>query len=160
MCSSDLRRTREVQMVQDVTIMAMASLAETRDNETGMHIRRTQHYVRTLAERLRERLHATNPGSIPAILSDESIEIMYKSAPLHDIGKVGIPDAILLKPGRLSAEEFTIMKTHAKIGGEIIASAEKHLDVPSSFLSLARQIAISHHEKWDGSGYQIGRAHV
>ena len=152
------RRTREVQMVQDVTIMAMASLAETRDNETGMHIRRTQHYVRTLAERLRERLHATNPGSIPAILSDESIEIMYKSAPLHDIGKVGIPDAILLKPGRLSAEEFTIMKTHAKIGGEIIASAEKHLDVPSSFLSLARQIAISHHEKWDGSGYPEGLA--
>jgi putative two-component system response regulator len=149
------RRTREIQMVQDVTIMAMASLAETRDNETGMHIRRTQHYVRTLAARLRRMWEEKNKDaeSIPADLSDEMIELMYKSAPLHDIGKVGIPDAILLKPGPLNAAEFEIMKTHTTLGLETIAAAEKLLDVPSSFLSVARQIACSHHEKWDGSGY-------
>ena len=149
------RRTREVQMVQDVTIMAMASLAETRDIETGMHIRRTQHYVRTLAERLRKTWEekGLEASSIPAELSDEIIEIMYKSAPLHDIGKVGIPDAILLKPGALDAAEFEIMKSHTTLGLETIAAAEKLLDAPSSFLSVARQIACSHHEKWDGSGY-------
>jgi len=149
------RRTREVQMVQDVTIMAMASLAETRDIETGMHIRRTQHYVRTLAERLRKMWEekGLETASIPAELSDEIIEIMYKSAPLHDIGKVGIPDAILLKPGALDAAEFEIMKSHTTLGLETIAAAEKLLDAPSTFLSVARQIACSHHEKWDGSGY-------
>ena len=89
-------------------------------------------------------------------LSDERIEIMYKSAPLHDIGKVGIPDAILLKPGPLDAAEFEIMKTHTTLGLETIAAAEKRLDVPSSFLSVARQIAHSHHERWDGSGYPQG----
>jgi len=149
------RRTREVQMVQDVTIMAMASLAETRDIETGMHIRRTQHYVRTLAERLRKMWEekGLEAASIPTELSDEIIEIMYKSAPLHDIGKVGIPDAILLKPGALDAAEFEIMKSHTTLGLETIAAAEKLLDAPSTFLSVARQIACSHHEKWDGSGY-------
>jgi putative two-component system response regulator len=154
------RRTREVQMVQDVTIMAMASLAETRDIETGMHIRRTQHYVRTLAERLRRTLEdeSAASASIPAELSDEMIEIMYKSAPLHDIGKVGIPDAILLKPGPLDAAEFEIMKRHATLGLETIAAAEKLLDAPSSFLSVARQITCCHHEKWDGSGYPHGLA--
>ena len=154
------RRTREVQMVQDVTIMAMASLAETRDIETGMHIRRTQHYVRTLAERLRKMWEekGLETASIPAELSDEIIEIMYKSAPLHDIGKVGIPDAILLKPGALDAAEFEIMKSHTTLGLETIAAAEKLLDAPSSFLSVARQIACSHHEKWDGSGYPHGLA--
>jgi len=149
------RRTREVQMAQDVTIMAMASLAETRDIETGMHIRRTQHYVRTLAKRLRtmREEQGLEAASIQAELSDEMIEIMYKSAPLHDIGKVGIPDAILLKPGALDAAEFEVMKSHTTLGLKTIATAEKLLDAPSTFLSVARQIAGSHHEKWDGSGY-------
>ena len=154
------RRTREVQMVQDVTIVAMASLAETRDIETGMHIRRTQHYVRTLAKRLRRMREeeSGDTGSIPAELSDEMIEMMYKSSPLHDIGKVGIPDAILLKPGPLDAAEFELMKRHTTLGLETIAAAEKLLDLPSSFLSVARQIAYSHHEQWDGSGYPQGLA--
>jgi putative two-component system response regulator len=153
------RRTHEVQMVQDVTIMAMASMAETRDNETGMHIRRTQNYVRTLAERLRQmRQEAHKKAGRESSYNDEElsdtlIETMYKSAPLHDIGKVGIPDAILLKPGPLNAAEFEIMKTHTTLGLETIAAAEKRLDVPSSFLSVARQIAYSHHERWDGRGY-------
>jgi putative two-component system response regulator len=99
-------RTLEVQAIQDVTIMAMASLAETRDNETGNHIRRTQLYVKALAERLR------NHPRFEAVLNERMIELLYKSAPLHDIGKIGIPDSILLKPGKLTVEEFEVMKTH------------------------------------------------
>ena len=144
------RQTREVQKVQDVTIMAMASLAETRDNETGMHIRRTQHYVRSLAEQLWR--HSCYGAQLDAV----TIELLYKSAPLHDIGKVGIPDGILLKPGKLTADEFEVMKTHAELGARIIASAEQLLDAPSSFLRFAREIAHRHHENWDGSGYPDG----
>jgi putative two-component system response regulator len=144
------RRTREVQTVQEVTIMAMASLAETRDNETGMHIRRTQNYVKSLAEQLMD----ASPYADQ--LDEESIELLYKSAPLHDIGKVGIPDGILLKPGNLSSDEFMLMKRHAAMGAGIIASAEKLLDAPSSFLRFAREIAHRHHENWDGSGYPDG----
>jgi putative two-component system response regulator len=144
------RRVKEVQTVQDTTIMAMGSLAETRDNETCNHIRRTQHYVRVLAEKLRE-----NP-KYARELDDATIEMLYKSAPLHDIGKVGIPDRILLKPGKLTPEEFEIMKTHTTLGRDAILAAEKQLDAPSSFLRCAREIAYSHQEKWDGSGYPEG----
>jgi putative two-component system response regulator len=144
------RRTREVQLIQDVTIMAMASLAETRDNETGNHIRRTQNYVLALAKKLKSHRRFS------AALDDQTIEMLYKSAPLHDIGKVGIPDAILLKPGKLTAEEFEIIKTHTTIGRDTIAAAEKLIDEPSTFLRLAREIAHYHQEKWDGSGYPEG----
>ena len=130
--------------------MAMASLAETRDNETGNHIRRTQNYVQALAIQLRDE------GKFPENLSDKNIEILYKSAPLHDIGKVGIPDHILLKPGKLTPEEFEIMKTHAKLGGDAIMASEQLLESPDSFLQCAREIAYSHQEKWDGSGYPEG----
>ncbi|MFM7549934.1 MAG: HD domain-containing phosphohydrolase [Cyanobacteriota bacterium] len=146
------RRTREVQTVQDVTIMAMASLAETRDNETGSHIHRTQNYVRALARHL-----AADPRYAPE-LSEEAIDQLYKSAPLHDIGKVGISDGVLLKPGRLSPQEFELMKEHVLLGDQIIASAERLLDTPSSFLRFAREIARHHHENWDGSGYPDGLA--
>jgi putative two-component system response regulator len=146
------RQTRELQVIQDVTIMAMASLAETRDNETGNHIRRTQHYVRALARKLKS--HA----KFRAVLDDETIEVLYKSAPLHDIGKVGIPDSILLKPGKLTPQEFEVMKTHTTLGRDAIAAAEKLLNAPSSFLRHAREIAHYHQEKWDGSGYPEGRA--
>jgi putative two-component system response regulator len=144
------RRTKEVQVIQDVTIMAMASLAETRDNETGNHIRRTQRYVKVLAEALKEH------GKYSAFLTDANIELLYKSAPLHDIGKVGIPDHILLKPGKLTPEEFEVMKTHTTLGRDAILAAEKLLDSPSSFLEVAREIAYGHQEKWDGSGYPQG----
>ncbi|MFY8150257.1 MAG: HD domain-containing phosphohydrolase [Prochlorococcaceae cyanobacterium] len=141
------RRTLEVQKVQEVTIVAMASLAEARDNETGMHIRRTQNYVKALAEELRR----ASPYADE--LDEESIDLLFKSAPLHDIGKVGIPDHILLKPGKLTVEEFELMKRHAVMGAQIISSAEQLLDLPSSFLHFAREIAHHHHENWDGSGY-------
>ena len=143
-------RTRELQVIQDVTIMAMASLAETRDNETGNHIRRTQHYVRALARKLKS--HPRFRGA----LDNETIELLFKSAPLHDIGKVGIPDRILLKPGKLTPAEFEVMKTHTTLGRDAIAAAEKLLDAPSSFLRFAREIAHYHQEKWDGSGYPEG----
>ena len=145
------KRTQEVVAVQEVTILAMASLAETRDNDTGNHIRRTQFYIRALAEKLRhhERFrHLLN--------DDKIIDLLFKSAPLHDIGKVGIPDNILLKPGRFTQEEFEIMKTHCKLGRDAIIAAERRLGLELPFLSLAKEIAYTHQEKWDGTGYPEG----
>ncbi|MCW8922049.1 MAG: HD domain-containing protein [Gammaproteobacteria bacterium] len=144
-------RTEALQKTQDITFLSLASLAETRDNETGAHILRTQHYVKALAIALR------GHPKFEAIFDDESIEQLHKSAPLHDIGKVGIPDAILLKPGKLDEDEFEIMKTHAQLGSDALKMAEAELG-DSSFLRFAREIAASHHEKWDGSGYPAGLA--
>jgi putative two-component system response regulator len=146
------RRTRDVQAIQAVTIHAMASLAETRDNDTGFHIRRTQHYVKILAERLRRMPKYAEQ------LSSETIMLLFQSAPLHDIGKVGIPDHILLKPSRLSAEEFEQMKTHTTLGVQAIERAEQLLGMEVPFLRFAKEIARSHQEKWDGSGYPDGLA--
>ena len=109
-------------------------LKETRDNETGNHIRRTQNYVRLLAARLQS--HPRFAGQ----LDPNTIDLIYKSAPLHDIGKVGIPDAILLKPGKLTDEEFAVMKTHTTLGRDAIAVAESLLDSPQSFLRLGSEI--------------------
>ncbi|WP_051938134.1 HD domain-containing phosphohydrolase [Ferriphaselus sp. R-1] len=144
------RRMDELNQIKEATLLAYVSLASTRDNETGNHIRRTQHYVHRLARHLQR--HPRFQG----FLTDEVVELLPKVAPLHDIGKVGIPDRILLKPDKLTPEEFEIMKTHALLGGEAIAAAEARLEVNSSFLQVARQIATSHHEKWDGSGYPHG----
>jgi len=144
------KRTREIVALQDVTIHTMASLAETRDSETGNHIRRTAHYVKTLAEKLR-----TNPR-FSDFLTDKNIELLFKSAPLHDIGKVGIPDRILLKPGRFEGNEFEIMKTHTTLGRDAIRQAERELGLEVDFLKFAKEIAYGHQEKWDGSGYPEG----
>ena len=146
------KRTREVMAIQDVTILAMASLAETRDSETGHHIRRTQFYVKALAEKLR------GHPRFAWFLTDANINMLFKSAPLHDIGKVGISDRILLKPGRLDPHEFEIMKTHTTLGHDAIEHAEKLLGTNVEFLSCAKTIALSHQEKWDGSGYPQGLA--
>lgn len=145
-------RTQEVMAIQDVTILAMASMAETRDSDTGNHIRRTQYYVKALAEKLKD-----NPR-FTATLTDNYIKHLFKSAPLHDIGKVGIPDRILLKPGKFEPHEFEIMKTHTTLGRDAIAHAEESLGMEVQFLALAKEIAYGHQEKWDGSGYPQGVA--
>jgi len=139
----------ELSRTRDVTILSLANLAEIRDNETGEHILRTQRYVRVLA------LHLQNHPNFSDVLTDEIVILMFKSAPLHDIGKVGIPDAILLKPGKLTDDEFVIMKTHASLGADALNVAERELGT-NSFLRFAREIALTHHEKWDGSGYPSG----
>jgi len=144
------RRMAENMLVQDVSIRTLASLAEVRDPETGNHLLRTQGYVRTLAEQLR-----THPRFAP-VLTPDFIETLVKSAPLHDIGKVGVPDHILLKPGKLTAEEFTVMKTHARLGRDAIEKAERGGERTVAFLATAKEIANWHHEKWDGSGYPDG----
>ncbi|MBI3228914.1 MAG: two-component system response regulator [Burkholderiales bacterium] len=144
------KRTREVMALQDVTIHTMASLAETRDSDTGNHIRRTSNYVKVLAEKLR--FHPR----FGYFLDDKTIELLFKSAPLHDIGKVGIPDRILLKPGKFEPHEFEIMKTHTTLGRDAIMAAERDLGIEVDFLKFAKEIAYSHQEKWDGSGYPLG----
>ena len=145
-------RTEELRISQEVTMVALASLAETRDNETGNHILRTQHYVLALATHLRD--HAR----FSAALSEEVVDRVFKAAPLHDIGKVGIPDRILLKPGRLDADEFEIMKTHTTLGRDAIENAQRRVGVSVPLLEVAKEIALSHQEKWDGSGYPEGLA--
>ena len=142
-------RTRELALVQEATIESLSSLVETRDPETGGHIKRTQSYVRTLAERLR------NHPPFREILDEENIDLLCKSAPLHDIGKVGVSDRILLKPGKLTDPEFEEMKKHTIYGRDALQSAEKKLG-KISFLRFAREVAYTHHEKWDGSGYPEG----
>lgn len=143
-------RTREIIAIQDATILALVSLAETRDLDTGNHIRRTQHYIRVLAEHLRDH------PRFAAALTEDYITTLFKSAPLHDIGKVGIPDRILLKPGRFEPDELEIMKTHTVLGRETIEHAERELGIEVGFLTCAKEITQSHHEKWDGSGYPEG----
>ena len=149
MISALAEQNREINLTRDICILSLATLAETRDNETGGHIMRTQNYVKALALELRK-----NP-KYSTQLDDYSIELLYKSAPLHDIGKVGIPDNILLKPGKLTDEEFSIMKQHPQIGADALERA-KGDSGDSSFLSVARDISLTHHEKWDGSGYPNG----
>ena len=146
------RRMRQNQMIQDVSLRALAKLAEARDNETGNHIIRTQNYVKILAQQL-----ALSP-KYSAILTPTTIELYTKAASLHDIGKVGIADHILNKPGKLTSEEFEIMKTHAQIGAQAIhAAIEDEQDKEGlEFLYIAMEIAGNHHEKWNGSGYPNG----
>lgn len=146
------RRMSENLAVQDVSIHALAHLAEIRDPETGNHLRRTQGYVHALAEQL------ANHPRFRDFLNPRAIDLLVKSAPLHDIGKVGIPDHILLKAGKLTPEEWDIMKTHAKLGRDAIEQAERDVDRPLDFLVMAKDIAHYHHERWDGGGYPEGLA--
>jgi len=145
-----MARTAELQLSQDLTIVALGSIAETRDHETGSHIYRTRAYVEIIAKRLAQLPRYKDS------LSEMQWAMIWKSAPLHDIGKVGIPDHILLKPGKLTAEEFQIMKRHPTIGRDALQAAEIRMGSASSFLSVAKQIAYAHHERWDGTGYPEG----
>lgn len=146
------RRMMENDLTQLVSIRALAHLAETRDPETGNHIARTQNYVLVLASRLR-----TSPR-FADYLTKRTVDLLVRSAPLHDIGKVGIPDQILLKPGPLNEGEWEIMKTHSWLGAKAFERAEHDVDEPVAFLALAKEIAHWHHEKWNGSGYPDGLA--
>lgn len=145
-----LERTTAVRETRDIALLTLAKLAESRDTITGNHLERMAAYSRRLAEELRR-------GAYAASVDDSFIEHLYKSSPLHDIGKVGIPDRILLKPGRLDEQEFEIMKQHAAIGGETLdALAASHPG--ARFLHMARDIAWTHHERFDGTGYPRGLA--
>lgn len=128
---------------------ALNRLSLTRDNETGNHILRTQHYVRAIARQLKNLLPVNDQE-----LNEDYIDAIYLAAPLHDIGKVGIPDSILLKPGSLSDEEWETMKTHALIGENVLTSAGDQIQ--SRELAIASEVAGGHHERWDGSGYPRG----
>ena len=136
--------------IEDGMLNSLNALSMVRDNETGNHILRTKNYVRVLAERLK----AT--GIYMDELSEKSIEDMVKAAPLHDIGKVGIPDTILQKPGSLSDDEWEIMKTHALLGQDVLAAAKLKDAKDTNILDFAIEIAGCHHENWDGSGYPRG----
>lgn len=148
----DMQRERELTVARDCAMVGLASLAETRDSDTGFHILRTQRYLQALAQYLaRQKKKAFR-------FKPKDIDLLVKSAPLHDIGKVGVPDAILLKPGKLTPSEFEEMKKHTVYGAEALAKAElvSGIDDDTSFLRMAREIALTHHEKWDGTGYPNG----
>ncbi len=129
---------------RDLAMFAMAKLAESRDPETGAHLERVRLYSRIIGE------HLSKQRKFREEANQGFIRLIYQTSPLHDIGKVGIPDCVLLKPGRLDDREFEIMKTHTTIGGKMLDGHDSHL------LCTAREIALTHHEKWDGSGYPAG----
>lgn len=145
-------RNKDLVAMQNFTIQCLAALTETRDSETGRHIERCQHYVKLLSDQM-----AKDP-KFSEVLDEETIDLLYRSATLHDIGKVGVPDSILLKPASLTEDEYLEMKKHTLYGREAIQRAE-HLygkDVKDSFLQFGKIIAYSHHEKWNGTGYPEG----
>lgn len=144
------KRNEDLLRIQELTIVALGALAETRDNETGYHIQRTREYVRVMAGQL-----ITLPG-LRDQFAQEDVEMIWRSAPLHDIGKIGIPDQILLKPGKLTPEEFEVMKRHTVLGRNALQSAEQRAGFPDSFLRTATAIAYCHHEHWNGRGYPEG----
>ena len=146
----NIKLMNELIKTQEATIVSLATLTEFRDPETGEHLERMRGFARVLAEELKK-MQCCN-----GYISDEYIESIFKSTPLHDIGKVGIPDHILLKPGKLTREEFEIMKTHTLIGGTALKAAVERASLDRSFLDMATLIAYHHHERWDGNGYPFG----
>jgi len=144
-------KTREIKRVHATTILTLASLAELRDDDTGSHLKRVSLYAKLIAGELSK---LSEPRWCRYV-TQLYIEDIGESCILHDIGKVGIPDTILLKPGKLTHEEFEIMKTHTTIGGDVLSQAVLKMG-EQSYLTLAREIAYYHHEKWDGSGYPQG----
>ncbi len=143
---------KKIEQTESHFLASLNALAKARDNETGNHIIRTQEYVRALAQRLQTLGHYADS------LSEESIDVLVRAAPLHDLGKIGIPDAILLKNGPLSSDEWTVMKTHALIGESVLDVLELERDGASDVIAKAIRIAGGHHEKWDGTGYPRGLA--
>lgn len=146
-----LTTNHQLLQTEDVTILVLAYQAELRDGETGGHINRSSEYVSLIARQL------NTDSCYAAYLTEEYIRDLVKSAPLHDIGKVGVPDLILQKKGPFTPQEFEIMKQHCRYGADIICKAREKLTF-RSFLELAAQLTLCHHEKWDGSGYPSGLA--
>ena len=144
-----LESYRKLHNARMATILGLAKLAEYRDEGTGTHLERIREYAKMIAEEM-----AKNP-KYAGHITPEYIDDIYQSSILHDIGKVGIPDAVLLKPGRLSDEEFDVIKRHTNLGGDAIKAIESQIE-GQSFLALGKEIAYNHHEKWDGSGYPRG----
>jgi response regulator RpfG family c-di-GMP phosphodiesterase len=144
--SKILIKNEQLIQTENVTIFALAYQAEIRDGETGRHLDRTAGYVKILAEEMRKNV------KFRSYLTDDYIDDLVKSAPLHDIGKVGIPDMILGKAGKLTPEEFAVIQEHCSYGAHILEEAEKRLHF-RSFLTMAISLVISHHERWDGKGY-------
>jgi len=142
-------RTRRISQIQEQVIMGMATLIETRDNSTGKHVKNTKTYVKMIATELKER------GMFQDILTEDYIMNVCKAAPLHDVGKIKISDAILRKPGKLTEEEYNAMKLHTVYGREIINEIIGGVEDPE-YVKIAEEIAMYHHERWDGSGYPIG----
>jgi putative two-component system response regulator len=145
------QRSDEILATRDVAVFALAKLTESRDPETGEHVERMREYCLILGERL------SREGPYAGRIDRQFLDDLYRSAPLHDIGKVGIPDAILLKPGRLTGAEFEVMKTHATIGADALANAARQSHY-GTFLRMAIEITRHHHERFDGSGYPEGLA--
>lgn len=145
------KKVKEISSSQVATIHALVKASEARDDDTGAHIERTSAYCRLTAERLLAQ------GIYADLMDKDFADNIGMASPLHDIGKIGIPDAILLKPGKLTPDEFEIMKTHVSIGYETLASVVK-LYPENGFIRIGSEIARYHHEKWDGSGYMQGLA--
>ena len=139
-------KTHTIESMQEGLIMVLADMVESRDENTGQHIRKTAAYVRIIVEQMKKE------GIYADQLTDEFISDCIKSAPLHDVGKIQIPDAILNKPGKLTDEEYEIMKTHSRAGEEIITKVMETVPEPG-YLEEARRLAAHHHERWDGRGY-------
>jgi response regulator RpfG family c-di-GMP phosphodiesterase len=141
---------KEVRQTENQMLSSLNALSLARDNETGNHVIRTQHYVKAIATRLFEM------GKFPDQINEQTIEYMFHAAPLHDLGKIGIPDSILQKPGKLTEDEWMVMKTHAIIGENVMSAANLQSTKNNPLISIATEIAGGHHEYWDGTGYPRG----
>lgn len=144
-----VERTKQIEKAKDAVTFSMGALAEARDNETGFHLQRTRLYVKIIAEKLSQTAEYSNK------LTPKMVDLIMRAAPLHDIGKIGVPDKVLMKNGRLTEEEKAIMSKHTLHGKQALEKAEKNIG-PTPYLEIAKQIAYCHHEKWDGSGYPEG----
>lgn len=144
------QRIKELRDIQDATLLAVSMLAARRDSDTGSHTRRIPLYIQAAARELRKH------PRFAAELTDDMIDLMFRTAAFHDLGTIAVPDRILLKPGKYEADEFAIMKTHTTMGRDALVRAENALGIQSAFLDVAKAVTYAHHERWDGNGYPLG----